>query len=156
MGALKALDPEDTVFLNASKVTPLLKLSNTFVVDTEYTVAYQFLRARMDDTSPSDGGRWTMAKVLKYLHQPLEAMPSVITALKHALTFGASTALCENSFSTLKNVFSDHRQSMLHKRKANLILLAFEKDLTKKFRSKWRDIVLRRFHSVANRRLPLY
>ena len=100
MGALKALDPEDTVFLNASKVTPLLKLSNTFVVDTEYTVAYQFLRARMDDTSPSDGGRWTMAKVLKYLHQPLEAMPSVITALKHALTFGASTALCENSFST--------------------------------------------------------
>ncbi|KAK9526377.1 hypothetical protein VZT92_015078 [Zoarces viviparus] len=36
------------------------------------------------------------------------------------------------------------------------LLTAFEKDLTKKFRSEWRDTVLRRFHSVAHRRLPLY
>ncbi|KAK9542071.1 hypothetical protein VZT92_002067 [Zoarces viviparus] len=35
-GALKALDPEDADFLDASKITPLLKLTNTSVVDTEF------------------------------------------------------------------------------------------------------------------------
>lgn len=158
MHALKALDPNDPAFLDVSKIQPLLQLTNTTAVDTEYAVARQFLHARMKDTTPPDGGEWTTRKVLQHLHRPLEAMPSVITALKHALTFGASTALCENSFSTLKNVFTDHRQSMLHQRKANLIKLAFEKDLTKKFREEWRDMVLRRFHVglEGRRRLPLY
>ncbi|XP_063039724.1 uncharacterized protein LOC134434959 [Engraulis encrasicolus] len=156
MHGLKALDPNDPTFLDISKIRPLLALSNTTAVDTEFTVAKQFLHGRMEDTSPPDGGEWTARKVLKHFHPALEAMPGVITALKHALTFGASTAVCENSFSTLKNVFTDHRQSMLHKRKANLIKLAFEKDLTKKFRDEWRDAVLRRFHAAAHRRLPLY
>jgi NhaP-type Na+/H+ and K+/H+ antiporter len=55
----------------------------------------------MKDSTPPEWGKWTMGKVLKHLHQPLEAMPSVITALKHALTFGASTALCENPLGVL-------------------------------------------------------
>ena len=42
-------------------------------------------------------------KSSKHLHELLEAMLSMITALKHALS----------SLSTLKNVFNDHRQSML-------------------------------------------
>ena len=109
----------------------MLKYVRIFLKSRGAFFAVQFLRARMDDTSTPDGGRWTMEKVLKYLHQPLEAMPSVITVLKHALTFGASTALCENSFSTLKNVFSDHRQSMLHKRKANLMLDFIESNILK-------------------------
>ena len=75
-----------------------------------------------------------MKKVLKHFHKPLVAIPSVMTPLKHALTFGASTALWENSFSTLKNILTDHGLSMLHRQKANLIKLAFEKDLTIKFR----------------------
>lgn len=71
-----------------------------------------------------------MKKVLQDFQKPLEAMPTVMTALKHALSFGASTALCENSFSTLKNVLTEHRLSMLHRCKANLIKLAFVKDLS--------------------------
>ena len=43
----------------------------------------------MKDTAPPDEGKWTMGKVLKHLHQPLEAMPSVIAVLRHSLTFGA-------------------------------------------------------------------
>lgn len=145
MNALRSLDPEDSTFLYVSKVKPLLDLTNTPIVESEYTVPHQFLSMQMKDSFPADGGKWTMKKVLQHFQ---------MTALKHALTFGASTALCENSFSTLKNVLTEHRLSMLYRRKANLIKLAFEKDLTKKFWEEWKDIVLRRFH--ARRRLPLY
>ncbi|KAF4096007.1 hypothetical protein G5714_023610 [Onychostoma macrolepis] len=156
MDALRSLDPEDSTFLDVSKVKPLLDLTNTPIVESEYTVAHQFLSMQMKDSFPADGGKRTMKKVLQHFQKPLEAMPSVMMVLKHALTFGASTALCENYFSTLKNVLTEHRLSMLHRRKANLIKLTFEKDLTKKFREEWKDIVLRRFHSVAQRCLPLY
>ena len=54
------------------------------------------------------------------------AMPAVMAAFKHALTFGASTAVCENSFSTLKKLFTEHRRSVLHRQKAHLIQLAPE------------------------------
>ena len=47
MGALKALDPEDSAFLDVSLIKPLLTLSNSPVVDTEYTVACQFLGAQI-------------------------------------------------------------------------------------------------------------
>ncbi|XP_042612121.1 uncharacterized protein LOC122144960 [Cyprinus carpio] len=47
----------------------------------------------------------------------------------------------------LRNVFTYHRRSMRHARKAQLILLAFEKDLTRKCQHEWKDKVLRRFHS---------
>lgn len=93
----------------------------------------------MKDMTPSDGGEWSMRKVLQHLHQPLEAMSRVLTVLKHAFTFVASTVLCKNSFSTLKNIFTDHWQTMLHRRKANLFKFPFEKDLTKTFREEWRD-----------------
>ncbi|KAM8769430.1 uncharacterized protein AB9X84_001697 isoform 1-T1 [Acanthopagrus schlegelii] len=156
MEALKALDPVQGTFLDVSKVKPLLDLTKTPALDSEFEVACNFLRAQMEESSPPDGEKWTMKQILKQFHRPLEAMPTVLTAFKHGLTFGASTASCENSFSTLKNVFTEHRQSMLHQRKANLIHLAFEKDLTRKFRDEWKDMVLRRFHTIHRRRLPLY
>ena len=62
-----------------SIINPLLELTNTPVVDTEYTVTCQFLGAQMKDTAPPDGGKWTMGKVQKHRHQPLETMASVIT-----------------------------------------------------------------------------
>ncbi|XP_045917077.1 uncharacterized protein LOC123978021 [Micropterus dolomieu] len=142
MDVLRSLDPEDSAFLDVSKVKPLLDLTNTPIVESEYTVAHQFLSMQMKDSSPASGGKWTMKKLLQHFQKPLVAMPSVMTALKHALTFGASTALCENT--TLKKILTEHRLSMLHRRKANLIKLAFEKDLTKKFRDEW-------LHNVAYR-----
>ncbi|CAL8271460.1 unnamed protein product [Boreogadus saida] len=48
----------------------------------------------------------------------------------------------------------EHRRGMLHRRKAQLIQLAFEKDLTHKFTSEWKDMLMRRFSS-EKRRLPL-
>ncbi|KAG9283252.1 hypothetical protein AMEX_G2003 [Astyanax mexicanus] len=156
MEALSALDPVHATFLDVNKVKPLLDLTKTPAVDSEFEVARNFLVTQMKESSPPDGKKWTMKQILKQFQKPLEAMPTVFTALKHGLTFGASTASCENSFSTLKNVFTEHRQTMLHQRKANLIQLAFEKDLTQKFRNEWKDSVLRRFHTLHKRRLPLY
>ena len=59
-----------------------------------------------------------------------KALPSVRDVLRLALTFGASSASCESSFSTLARVLTDYRRSMLHGRLARLVLLAFEQDLT--------------------------
>ena len=42
-------------------IKPLLELTHTPKVDMEYTVARQFLGARMKDTAPPDRGHWTMA-----------------------------------------------------------------------------------------------
>ena len=157
IGALAALNPEaEDNFLDPSKVTPLLALTGTDVVESEYTVAREFLVKKMTDTPvPPEDGKWTIANILSTFNGALQAMPTVMTAYTLALTLGASTATCENSFSTLKNVFSEHRRSMLHRRKAQLIQLAFEKDLTRKFKSEWKDALLRRFSS-EKRRLPLY
>ena len=55
-------------------IKALLELTYTPVVDMKYTVARQFL----GDTAPPDGGKWTMGRVLKHLHQPIEAMSSVL------------------------------------------------------------------------------
>ncbi|KAK0146220.1 hypothetical protein N1851_014468 [Merluccius polli] len=97
--------------------------------EAEFAVAQQFLQDEMAQSNKN----WTTQDILTRYCEPLAAMPTVLKTLKLSLTFGASTATCENSFSTLKNVFSEHRRSMLHKRKASLIQIAVEKDLTKKF-----------------------
>lgn len=157
IGALAALNPEaEDNFLDPSKITPLLELVGADVVESEYTVAREFLVRKMTDTPvPPEDGKWTIANILSTFNSALQAMSTVVRAYKLALTLGASTAACENSFSTLKSVFSEHRRSMLHKRKAQLIQLGFEKDLTHRFKSEWKDALMRRF-SLDKRRLPLY
>ncbi|GAA6096616.1 zinc finger MYM-type protein 1-like [Tachysurus ichikawai] len=69
--------------------------------------------------------------------------------------FGASNAMCENSLSAIKNVFTDHRRAMCHTRKSQLVHLAFERDLTKRFRHSLKDLVLQKFNS-SSRRLQLF
>lgn len=46
------------------------------------------------------------AGILQRYNEDLSAMPTVLQTLKLGLTFGASTATCEISFSTLKNVIT--------------------------------------------------
>ncbi|KAL0151861.1 hypothetical protein M9458_052862, partial [Cirrhinus mrigala] len=82
----------------------------------KFTVARQFWQTLCTDQDE----KMTLVKLLSNYSSVFQAMPVVLTALKHALTFGASTAMCENSFST-----------MLHRRKAHLIKLAFENDLSR-------------------------
>ena len=51
IGALAALRPQaEDNFLDQSKVTPLLVLAGTDVVESEYTVAHEFLVKKMTDT----------------------------------------------------------------------------------------------------------
>uniref|UniRef100_A0A1A8I409 HAT C-terminal dimerisation domain-containing protein n=1 Tax=Nothobranchius kuhntae TaxID=321403 RepID=A0A1A8I409_NOTKU len=154
--SMASLNPESTSFLDPERIKPLLALTGTTVNEAEFVVARQRILKHTETFSPPNEEKWTIKTVLHHFHSSLEAMPSVITAYKAALTLGASTALCENSFSTLKNVFSEHRRSMLHTREACLIQLAFEKDLTRKCKTEWKDRLLRRFHSSGKRRLQLY
>ncbi len=154
--ALSATDPQyDSTFLDAQLVQDMMNLTNSEVINSEFVVARQFLR-KVLARSISSGDKLTLKQILKEHHTTLEAMSSVLAAMKCALTFGASTATCENSFSTLKNVFTDNRRSMLHQRKAQLVQLAFERDLTRKFRDEWKDTLLRRFNASKLRRLQLF
>jgi len=129
--ALCALDPGSNDFLDSSMVKPLLDLTKTEILDAEFTVARQFIRT---ETALSNREKWTTLDVLETFSGALAAMPTVCIALRHGITFGASIATCENSFSTLTNVFTQHRRSMSHQRKAQFIQLAFERDLTAKFK----------------------
>jgi len=88
-------------------------------------------------------------------HSVLRAIPSVLHALKLSVKLGASTAMCENSFSALKNIFRENRQAMVHSSKAQLVQLAFERDLNKKLSREWKDKVLQKFSATA-RRLQLF
>ena len=65
-------------------------------------------------------------------------MLTVHFSLKLGVTLGASTAKCKNSFCVLKTIMRDRRQSMKHARKAHLVQLAFEGDLTRKLKSDWK------------------
>lgn len=59
IGALVALSPEaEDNFLDPSKVTPLLELVGADVVESEYTVAHEFLVKKMTDTLvPPENGK---------------------------------------------------------------------------------------------------
>uniref|UniRef100_A0A1A8US94 DUF4371 domain-containing protein n=1 Tax=Nothobranchius furzeri TaxID=105023 RepID=A0A1A8US94_NOTFU len=109
--SMVSLNPESTSFLDPERTKPLLALTGTTVNEAEFVVACQRILKHTETFSPPNEGKWTIKTVLHHFHSSLEAMPSVITAYKAALTLGASTALCENSFSTLKNVFNSTEEA---------------------------------------------
>ena len=87
----------------------------------------------------------------------MSAVPSVNNILRIALTFGASSATCEGIFFTLARILTEYRRSMLHQRKADLVLLAFEHDLTEKLLSEtMKDKVMRKFCGSDGGRDYLY
>jgi hypothetical protein len=88
-----------------------------------------------------------------FMYNYRDAFPSVYRLFATAVSVGASTATCESSFSTLSRILSPYRRSMLHTRKANLILLAFERQFTQAIQE---EPFLRRFNKGHNRRLQLY
>lgn len=131
MEGLRALDRESHTFLDVKKVKPLLDLRKSNLVEADFSVACQFLQFEIA-CSGSNEDKWTPIDILQLFSRLFSAMPTVLTALKHVLNFGASTATSENAFFTLTNVFSQHRRSMLHLRKAQLKQLAFEEDFTRR------------------------
>jgi len=80
------------------------------------------------------------------------AFPSVYKLYAGALAFGASTAVCEASFSVLTKLITKNRQSMSQGRKTNLVILAFCQSRTKRLEM---DKFLHRFAS-DKRRIQLY
>ena len=68
------------------------------MAESEYTVAREFVVKEMNDTTiPPEDGKWTRANILSTFNCALQAMPTVLAAYTLALTFGASTAMCENN-----------------------------------------------------------
>ncbi|GAA6089159.1 zinc finger MYM-type protein 1-like [Tachysurus ichikawai] len=128
--ALATLDPESETFLNVESMKPIMDLTNWTIMETECIVAKQYISRIKTEESQQ---KMTVMRLLSEQHKVLEA--SVLSALKVAVTFGASAAMCENSFSALKNIFTDHRRAMSHTRKSQLVHLAFERDLMKIFPS---------------------
>ncbi|KAI7797371.1 hypothetical protein IRJ41_000339 [Triplophysa rosa] len=151
--ALAVLDPVSETFLDVKSMKPIMDLTNSSIVETECIVAKQFIsRIKMEESQQ----KMAVMRLLSKQRKVLEAMPSVLSALKVAVTFGASTAMCENSFSMPKNVFTDHRRAMTHFRKSQLVQFAFERDLARKYRDEWNDLVLRKLNSSSSRRLQLF
>lgn len=86
----------------------------------------------------------------------MEAMPSIKKIFDLTRTIAVSTATCESSFSSLKRILTPQRMSMLHARKADLVLISFGNKLAKKLQSDGDGLLLRRFWEAGNRQLPLY
>lgn len=78
-----------------------------------------------------------------------------VKAVKHILDLSQSIMI-DAEFEVAKEFLmsqkqatqrAEHIRTMLHERKARLVQFAFEKDLTHKCTSKWKDTVLRQFSS---------
>ena len=93
-----------------------------------------------------------LGDICTFMHAYKTAFPKVYTLLVGGATFGASTATCEASFSTLSRILTPFRQSMTHQRKANLVIMSFMHDYT---RGVDKDEVLREI-AKKNRRLQLF
>ena len=135
---LVSLDPKSDTFSEAKTIQPLLDLTNSTIVDIECSVAKQYFAT----VTGGNDKKMTVSRLVSQHHGVLKAMPSVLHALKLTVTLGTSTAMCENSFSAFKNIFRANKRAMVHSRKAQLVQLAFERDLTKKLSGEWKDKVL--------------
>lgn len=153
--ALAGLVPGSIGFLDISVLGPLIKLVNIDVTNLshELHVAKPMVVTLLDKSTSSSAASATFSKIQHLLQLLLpfrSAFPLLIKLMATALTFGASTAVCENSFSTLTRVLTPHRRSTLHRRLSNLVILAFEKDITANLN---REKFLNVFRTCGTRRL---
>lgn len=68
----------------------------------------------------------------------------VVSAMRLGLTLVPSTTVSENTFSVLKDVFSEHWRSVHHAHKTQLVQL---REVTHTGLNEWKEKVLRRFHT---------
>ena len=125
--AVSALQPENINFLDIQIVQHLLDLVDCTSAEAEFDVVKTYDAKFNGDEKTNP----ITTKLLCEHWKAVKAMPTVHLALKLGVTLGASVAKCENSFSLLKAIMRDRRQSMKHARKAHLVQLPFESDLTK-------------------------
>jgi hypothetical protein len=149
--SLQATDPASDCFLCYDKLLPLAKLGNVLLNRAELAVAKQHVATShmlMPDAT---------ATTLSVMQDQVisKGTPSVRDVLSVALTLGASSSTCESTFSTLSRILTPYRRSMLHARKANLVVLAFEHDLTSGLLQK-KELIMRKFNDMSSRRLQLF
>ena len=134
--AVSAFEPDNSNFLDVKILQPVLDLVDRASVEAECDVVKTYV-------AKFNGNEKTKPTTIKVLFEHCEAlmtMPSLHLALKLGVTLGASTAKCENSFSALKTIMQDRKQSMEHACKAHLV---FESNLTKKLKTDWKANVFR-------------
>jgi len=145
--SVEALLPSSEQFLKSQSVKPLAMLLELeqATLDAELAVVAAFFSKNL----PKDS---SLESATKAIVTYKDAFPSLYALYAGASTIGVSTATCENSFSALTRVLHPRRRSMTHQRKAQLVILAFEKQLTRaidmdafvtKFNCKTRRIILR-------------
>lgn len=135
--ALLALCPSEPNWLSKEAILPLTELvfskekcSDLF---PELHVGKNFISLHLKEFENKSVSS-CISHITSVLFPYKEAFPLLYSLYASALTFGASTSICENSFSTLSRILSPFRRSMSSIRLSHLSLLAFEKDLTNSLR----------------------
>lgn len=128
--ALTGLAPGTGNFLDPSVLKPLTRLLNIDdeKLSCEISVAKPLIESRITETRLATFTYTNNA--MQVLFPFRDAFPILYKVFASAVTFGASTAVCESSFSTLTRILTPYRRSMVHRRLSNLVLLAFEKAIT--------------------------
>jgi len=122
--AVSATRPGSPSFMLKSGLQPLADLANLTLDNTELELAHHFFT----DNKYSDAKAIAQSSVIS-------SMPSVQRIVQLSRTIAVSMAAWESSFSTLKWVLTPHHMSMLHSRKADLILISYERELAGKLQS---------------------
>ena len=154
--SINVLNVKDGDFLNIERLQPLLLLLqrrlNLEDLKAELPIAKSFIRNKL--VSQGTSGSETCMKqclIWESLYHYREAFPQTYALFTAAVTFGASTAVCENAFSTLTRILTPARRLMLQSRMTNLGLLSCERVITssitsdelfKKFRSRPRRLIV--------------
>ena len=131
-------------FLSLERLQPLKELGITLPSAEELSVVNSYLKRQ--------GIPCSVMAILHELFRQREAFPDTYKLVATVATFPCSTAMCESSFSTLARIDHPQRRSMLQKRQAQLVMLAFERNRTEK-------VELERFlriFSKKTRKLQLY
>lgn len=143
--SVEATHPASKNFMEKVALQPLADLVGLVLDDAELQLVKKFFAletGRANDPASIQASPIT------------EAMPTVRQIVSLARTIGVSTAVCESPFSTLKRILTPQRRSMLHQRKAELILISFEKELAKNIQCS--GSLMRRFWETGQRRLQLF
>lgn len=124
--SISALQPSSPLFFNEDAVKPLAELIQIqlHVLSAELLVGRSFFINKF-------GIDCFLQEATKVVYPFRDAFPNIYMLYAGTSTIGISTATCENSFSTLTRILQPLRRGMTHKRKSELVRLAFEKKLTR-------------------------
>lgn len=141
---ITALTAVEELNEDITKYDILKELGINIPMKEELVVAKNFIKS--EDTRRD-------IDILEKLYEMQKAFPNVYSLVATSRVFACSTAICESTFSALTQIDRPQRQFMSSQRQANLVLLSFEKNVTKNL-----DIsnFLKKFNAASDRRLQLF